>query len=126
MFALDYPGYGTSTQLDRNPKVIKYNSEALYRIVNNIGFPHENIVIFGRSIGSGPACHVAAAIPEARHLVLMSPLHSIRTVTRDHCCLVSCCVDNFFDNAECLKITGARLLVIHGVADEVIPFHNGE
>jgi hypothetical protein len=63
IFALEYPGYGTSMQRDKNPDVIKCNSVALYRIVHNIGFPHENIVIFGRSIGSGPACHVAASIP---------------------------------------------------------------
>lgn len=67
-------------------------------ITEKLGFSPENIVVFGRSIGSGPASHVAG-MPQVKILVLMSPISSIRGVTADHTsrCL-ACCISNFFDN----------------------------
>lgn len=62
------------------PEVINYEAVVLYRYVNEVlGFPDEDIVVVGRSIGSGPACHVAANT-NCRTLVLISPFFNIKSM----------------------------------------------
>jgi hypothetical protein len=42
----------------------------------------KSICVIGRSIGSGPACHLATAI-KSDQLVLISPFDSISSVARE-------------------------------------------
>ena len=52
----------------------------VYDYVNQVlGVDQENIIVFGRSMGSGPATHVASVRRPAA-LLLMSPFKSIRAV----------------------------------------------
>jgi len=44
-----------------------------------LGFPAKSIVIFGRSLGSGPAIYLSTK-RKAKALILMSPFKSIRGV----------------------------------------------
>jgi len=39
-------------------------------------------MISGRSIGSGPACHLASRFSNAMCLLLISPIKSVRDVAR--------------------------------------------
>lgn len=127
VFAMEYPGYGLISRYSRNPHIMKENAIGFYRMIKEeLGFPSKNIIVFGRSIGSGPACFVASN-PDVKTLVLMSPIASIKQVATDHTCrCVSCCLENFFDNVDCVRRTNAKLLVIHGNIDEVVPFSNGQ
>ncbi len=100
VMAMEYPGYGLANHYQRNPHEMKENALGFYKMVNEkLGFPHENIIVFGRSIGSGPASYVAGSNPNVRTLVLMSPISSIRDVAGDHTCkCFACFIENFFDN----------------------------
>lgn len=60
-------------------------SDALYvyDYINKVmGIEEENIIIFGRSIGSGPATHVASK-RKPGCLLLMSAFKSIRAIAQD-------------------------------------------
>ena len=54
-----------------------------YDYVNKVlGIDEENIIIFGRSIGTGPATHVASK-RNPGCLILMSAFKSIRSIAQD-------------------------------------------
>ena len=50
-------------------------------LVNRIGFDSKNVLIMGRSIGSGPATFLAKK-KNAGGLILMSPFTSLRDVVK--------------------------------------------
>lgn len=51
-------------------------------IVNYLKFEEKNIIVFGRSIGSGPASYLASQ-REPAVLVLMSAFTSFRGIVKD-------------------------------------------
>lgn len=88
VFVYEYSGYSHSEYIKPNkPSVAVKPSEdnlyadieAAYQYLTNQHIHPRNIIVFGRSLGSGPSCHLAA-----RHnvggLVLISALTSILRV----------------------------------------------
>jgi|JI6StandDraft_1071083.scaffolds.fasta_scaffold23163_3 pimeloyl-ACP methyl ester carboxylesterase len=69
-------------------------------VSRQLGFSHENIVVYGRSIGSGAASHIAAAHREVRSLILQSPIASVRKIAADKVGPVAnlIMIENFYDN----------------------------
>ena len=65
---------------------------------NQIGFDMQNIMVMGRSIGSGPALHIAS-LYAVGGLVLLSPFLSICEVVHDlYGILASGLLKQRFDN----------------------------
>ena len=65
---------------DTNEENINEDALYVYDYVNKVfGVEEQNIIIFGRSMGSGPACHVAAK-RNPGCLLLMSAFKSIRAI----------------------------------------------
>jgi pimeloyl-ACP methyl ester carboxylesterase len=75
ILAVEYAGYGMDSNASKpGPSMIKNDAEDVYKFLSeNLSFSHENIVVVGRSIGSGPACHLAAKLSTVRCIVLVSP-----------------------------------------------------
>ena len=85
-----------------------------------------SIVLFGRSIGSGPTVELAAQTPGLAGVLLESGLESIcRTQGALLCCCAHtcCCCDNFVNTGKLGRVDAPTLL-IHGTADRVIAFSN--
>ena len=83
VLAVEYPGYGTYKEREPSAEKIIRDADTVYAFVTKkIGWREEDIVVCGRSIGSGPACHVAS-IYKPSALVLVSPHTSIRGVVKD-------------------------------------------
>ena len=71
--AMEYPGYGLYTGMKANEDQIKEDAETVYAfIINSLHKKQNDILVFGRSIGTGPACHIASKY-EPLALILMSP-----------------------------------------------------
>ena len=65
---------------DSNEENILDDTEYLYDYLNQVlGIDQENIIIFGRSMGSGPATHISS-VRSPGALLLMSSFKSIRSV----------------------------------------------
>ena len=63
-----------------------------------------NIIIMGRSIGSGPACHLAKTFKNALALVLISPIKSVIDVARQkYGRIVDLLLEERFNNFEAAK-----------------------
>lgn len=84
---LEYPGYGIARGKSTEETIRMLALDALDFIEGSLQIPADRIVILGRSIGTGPACYLAAELtkrgkPPAA-LVLHSPYTSIRDLTTD-------------------------------------------
>jgi hypothetical protein len=76
----------------------------------------EDVMVMGRSIGSGGATYLAARKP-VQLLILISPFDTIKKVAKDHFGCAGNIVKQHFNNEkEIVKFQG-KLLAIHGQRD---------
>ena len=50
-------------------------------LVKQMDYEERDIVLVGRSMGSGPSCHLAGKFPATSGLVLISPFTSLKAAT---------------------------------------------
>lgn len=82
VLAVEYPGYGLYKT--SNPCEIKMREDAeiVYDyLTKHIGVKEEDIILFGRSMGTGPASYLASK-KKAFSLLLMSAYTSIKDVSK--------------------------------------------
>lgn len=120
VLSYDYEGYGTSE--GRASEAAAYrDQQAAYDYLLRAGLAPERIILYGRSVGSGPAIWLAAQRPVAG-LVLQSPfLSAFRVLTR-----VTILPFDRFPNYKRIGRVRCPVLVMHGTADEVIGVHHGK
>jgi len=123
---IDYRGYGKSTGTI-SEKGFYIDAQASYDYLIARGFKPQNIVVYGRSIGSGVAVDLAAQ-REVAGLVLESPYVSIGRLASEKFAYLfpSLYLRYRFDNLSKINNVKAPLLVIHGQRDELIPFAHGQ
>lgn len=89
-------------------------------LVKKLAFDPKNIIVFGRSIGTGPATYLASQRPECKLLLLFSPFMSLRSAVKDMASVFSIFVRERFPNLERIEKVKCPLLIIHGEKDKVI------
>ncbi|QEY31628.1 hypothetical protein EVJ50_04535 [Synechococcus sp. RSCCF101] len=77
LYLLHYRGYGGSDG-SPNERSLRADAEALHALVAR---RHPSVIVVGRSLGTGPAVHVAASRPVVQ-LVLLVPFDSLLAVAR--------------------------------------------
>jgi len=118
IFAYEYTGYGMSTG-EAYEQAIYADVEAAFKYLRDIiGIPWEEIVLHGRSLGSGPSVHLAAKTA-VRALVLQSPLASIFRVALPSPGNVTLPGD-MFPNVDRIGQVECPTYIIHGTKDEII------
>lgn len=121
VFAVEYPGYGASPGSPTERSIYAANRAALEHVRLRLGIPAEAILLYGRSVGGGPAVEIAAN-ERVGGLVLESAFTSaFRVVTR-----WPLLPGDKFTNLRKLPRVRCPVLVIHGRSDEVIPIWHGE
>jgi pimeloyl-ACP methyl ester carboxylesterase len=125
----EYSGYGASIGKLRTTNIFE-DVEAAYDFVVKRGIDSSRIVVYGQSIGSAPAVHLAAVRPVGG-LILHSPIASGLQVIDPKpggCCQPSCflcCLDVFRNDWRIGRVK-CPVLIMHGERDEVVPFRNAE
>ena len=115
IFAYDYEGYGTSEGKATEKAVYQDEAAAYDYLAINLKTTPDRIVIFGRSVGTGPATYIAARRPAAG-LILQSPFVSaFRVLTR-----VPLLPFDKFPNGRNIRHVHCPVLVMHSHADSVI------
>eukprot|EP00347_Sterkiella_histriomuscorum_P003243 403365040 len=126
VLAMEYPGYGL---YHGSPDSDQMLEDALYlydHLIYELGVAQSDIIIFGRSIGSSAACHVAKQ-REPASLILMSPFKSIRDTARDLVgWLLSKAIADRFRNIDIIKDVRCPTLIIHGQKDKLIPYQHSQ
>lgn len=121
VFAYDYEGYGTSEGRPSEKAVYQDEAAAYDYLAINLRTPPDRIVIFGRSVGTGPATYIAARRPAAG-LVLQSPFVSaFRVLTR-----VPLLPFDKFPNYKNIRHVHCPVLIMHSHGDMVIAAWHGQ
>ncbi|GFH53201.1 alpha/beta-hydrolase [Chaetoceros tenuissimus] len=129
IFAYDYTGYGLATEEGKPNEANCYSDiDAAYDYLRfQLHIPPEQIVLYGRSLGSGPSCYLAAETSVARDeqtvggLILHAPFLSVfRIVLESGCTLLG----DQFPNVDYIPNVEAPTLLIHGKVDKVVPVHH--
>ena len=121
VFALDYRHYGYSggTPAEANTNA---DVQMAYEYVrNNLQVPADRIIIFGYSLGSGPAVELALHHPAAGLILQGAYISTYRVITR----FPLFPGDKFVNIAKVPRLQ-MPVFVIHGTADPTIPFWHGE
>jgi esterase/lipase len=117
---VEYPSYGVYQPGPPTEEAIYEDSLALYDFaVNVLKFVSDEIVVIGRSLGSGPATYLASK-RKVKSLVLFSPYKSIRSVARDHVPLFGWMLQERFNNLNYIKDVEWPCFILHGQKDTII------
>ncbi|HEV7551730.1 MAG TPA: alpha/beta hydrolase [Candidatus Angelobacter sp.] len=121
VFAYDYEGYGTSEGKPSERAFYEDAAAAYEFLAVNLKTAPDRIIIFGRSVGTGPAAYIAAKRPCAG-LILQSPFVSaFRVLTR-----IPLLPFDKFPNYKYIRHVHSPVLIMHSRADSVIPFWHGK
>jgi fermentation-respiration switch protein FrsA (DUF1100 family) len=122
VFAYEYTGYGMSTG-DPQEHCVYADVEAAFKYLRDvIGVPWSEVILYGRSLGSGPSVHLASRTA-VRAMVLQSPLLSIFRIAFGSRITLP---GDMFANVDKIEHVKCPVYVVHGTKDEIVPFWHGE
>jgi fermentation-respiration switch protein FrsA (DUF1100 family) len=125
LFMVDYRGYGRSEGRP-SEKGINEDGQAAYDYLLSRSFSAENLVVFGRSLGSTVAVHVASR-NRCAGVILESAFTNMADMARQHFPVLPGmgvfkrkfpCIDH-------ISSIDAPILLIHGNEDEIVPYKLG-
>lgn len=103
---------------------MKEDAEIIFTyLTEEIGINSNDIILFGRSMGSGPATYLSTK-KNAYCLLLMSPYTSIKDVARNllgWMGFLTTIVYERFRNIDLIKETKCPVFLLHGMKDNLIP-----
>ena len=120
---IDYRGYGKSEGTPSEAGLYA-DARAAYAWLRERFAPHE-IVIYGRSLGSGPATQLATEV-DARHLILETPFYSLESVARSKVAWLwlPFAFSHRYENGRKIPELQMPVDIFHGTADRVVPYAN--
>ena len=132
LLAMEYPGYGffshkikdreidkktkytCSNQKIRSCAITCFEHAVKPKSQGGLGFTPEQIIVFGRSMGSGPTCTLGARF-RPRCLVLMSAYTTIKDVAKNVVGkFLAFAVAEHFNNRNNMASVRCPVLFIHG------------
>jgi fermentation-respiration switch protein FrsA (DUF1100 family) len=123
---LDYPGYGASGGRASEAGLYAAADLAYETLVSQPEVDRGRIYIYGRSLGSAVATHLASRRPAAG-LVLDSPFTNAHELSRRHYALIpSALLRLRLDNLSAIGAVQCPVLVFHGSVDRLVPPAMGE
>lgn len=126
LLVMDYRGYGKSRG-QRNEELLLEDAIRFYRhAIDQLGYSEEEIIIYGRSLGSSFATYVASVENPAR-LVLETPFFNLTDVARarfpflpvDRILRYRFRSDRYISDVRC------PITIYHGTGDRVVPHASG-
>ena len=121
VFAFDYEGYGTSEGKPSENALYEDEFAAYDYLAVNLATPPDRILIYGRSVGGGPAVRLAARRPSAGLILQSTFVSAFRVLTR-----VPLLFFDKFPNARDIRHVHCPVLIMHGTADSVISYWHSQ
>ena len=117
----DYPGFGKSTG-ERTEENIYFDARLVYDLATQSNNTN-NILIYGKSIGTGVAAYLASVKP-CKSLVLETPYYNIDALAGSYVPFypVTAMTRYSFPVNLYIKNTSVPVTIFHGMDDEVVPF----
>jgi len=102
-------------------------SAAYSYLTSVLQIPPSSIILYGRSLGSGPSCFLAARTAEEGNavggLILHAPFLSVYRIVLESGCTLP---GDRFPNVDFAPSIRSPVLLIHGTKDSIVPFNHSE
>ncbi len=121
VFAYDYHGYGTSQGKPSESNAYLDIDAAYNYLTQKLDVPSQQIIVYGRSVGGGPSVDLASRKPIAGLILESAFTTAFRVRT-----LIPILPFDKFNNINKIRNVHCPVLVIHGKADNVVPFAHGQ
>jgi pimeloyl-ACP methyl ester carboxylesterase len=132
VLAFEYPGYSISRPLDVQPSeagCFRAINAAWQRLASDPECGPQRVVLFGRSLGSGPVVDLASRLggtpDDCAGVLLQSPLESGARAVFGRTVAFFGRRWDVFKNYEKIGSVTAPVAIIHGTDDDVVPCSNG-
>ena len=119
----EYTGYGQSHDFSPSEEYCYNDADAVYNyMVNTLKIPPKRIVIFGRSLGSGPSCYLAEKYPVLGLIINSGYMSIYRVAFKFRWTLPG----DIFPNIDRIKNIKCPVCIMHSIKDEIIPFYHAK
>lgn len=126
LLVVDYPGYGASDGRTTEAGIYEAGDLAYAALVGRAEVDRRRVYVYGRSLGSAVATHVAATHAVAG-LILESPFTSARAMAARHYRIFPPFLVRLkLDNLARMPQIHCPTLVFHGTADLLVPMKMGK
>ncbi|KAM3707104.1 uncharacterized protein LOC142629405 [Castanea sativa] len=119
----DYSGYGQSSGKPSEQDTYADIDAAYKCLEETYGVKEEDIILYGQSVGSGPALELAIHLPRLKAVILHSPILSGLRVMYP---VKRTFWFDIYKNIDKIPLVNCPVLVIHGTEDEVVDFSHGK
>lgn len=119
----DYPGYGKSTGVLTEKALYEW-ALITYKLARK-RFPPEQIIIYGKSMGTGIAAQLAS-VRDCRQLILETPYYDFASILRPYMSLypLGQMLKMKLPTHKYLKKVTAPVTLLHGTADWTVRYSN--
>ncbi|MBD2362636.1 alpha/beta hydrolase [Anabaena minutissima FACHB-250] len=121
VLAYDYRGYGTSSGTSTENHAYQDIDTAYNYLTQDLKILPQHIIVFGRSVGGGSAVDLAVRKPVAGLIIESSFISAFRVIVP-----FQILPFDKFTNLQKIKNVKCPVLIMHGKADEIIPFTHAE
>ncbi len=123
---IDYRGYGKSSGII-SEQGMYHDAETAFNYLIQKGFSPENILVYGRSVGSGVAVDLASKQP-CKGLILEAPYTSLIKLANEKFPFFfpSLYIKFKFDNIRKINKVKCPVIFLHGAKDSLIPVSHTE
>lgn len=126
LLTYDYSGYGCSEGVCSETNAYSDISSVLSYITGSLHVPKERVILCGRSLGSGPSTNLASEQRGLAGLILISALTSAAAVAGSTASFLLYPCDIFANIRKIPLVTDYPIIILHGSADEVVPYVHGQ
>jgi len=131
IFAFEYPGYGCSEGSPNETSINDRIRLCFQFLRDEWNIQSKHIILFGRSIGTGPCTTLASECSQKGikigGLILQSPYKSVKEIVKHLMGKIagSIIVNRWNNEQEITKVT-CPVLIIHGKLDNLIPYEHSK
>lgn len=131
LLAVSYRGYGNSKGNPTEEGLYDDAKAAIHYALRDLGYKPEELVLYGESLGSGVATHIAKMLADlgtpAGTLVLEAPYTSVARRSQELYRFIPAyyLVKDRYDSLAKIDAIACPLLLFHGELDTVIPIAHG-
>jgi pimeloyl-ACP methyl ester carboxylesterase len=128
VLAVDYRGFGKSTEIAPSEQSAAEDAEAAWQELVALTPGHKHLIV-GHSLGGAIAVELAARHPEAAGLGLESTFTSVADMVRESpwgFLPVTLILTQKFDALSRIRDVKMPIMIAHGTNDRTVPFQMGE
>lgn len=121
VWMMDYPGYGKST--GKRTEAILYEDALTFYKMAISRVPAEQIIIYGKSLGTGIAAQLAS-VRDCKRLILETPYYSMDALAKHYFFMYPVIPMTKFalPTFQHFEYINAPISIFHGTDDGIIPF----